>query len=165
MVRSRLPLLTPLLALTLVGTTGCDPQDSGDDGGGDGDAAPTCEEASDEDTFAIGLSRAGDGGMMTVEFMGGAPAAPVIRADNVWDVMLYDAAGEPVPGAEMVVTPFMPQHGHGSAVGVEVTDNGDGSYTWDPLYFAMTGLWEITVDVTLPGGDTDTVVFAFCVGA
>lgn len=143
---------------------GCDTDDGGDDADGGADA-PTCAEShSDVVDYAVGLEGEGNNGLVSIEFMSATPAPPGIK-ENTWEIMLHDVDGAGLAGAELLVTPFMPEHGHGTPVGAEVTDNGDGSYTLDPVHFLMEGYWTVTVDVTLPDdGGEDSVVFAFCIG-
>ena len=73
------------------------------------------------------------------------------------------AAGKPVDGAKLTVTPFMIDHGHGSAVTPIVTPAGDGKYTISKVYLSMAGLWRITVSVVPPAGTAATeVTYSFC---
>jgi hypothetical protein len=55
----------------------------------------------------------------------------------------------------------MPTMTHGTTP-VTITSNGDGTYTFTPLYFFMAGLWQVAIKAT-SGPDTDTTSFYFCV--
>ena len=59
---------------------------------------------------------------------------------------------------------MMPDHGHGTPVNAEVTVMPTpGQYELSPVNLFMTGYWEITLELTLPKGETDSVMFGFCV--
>jgi hypothetical protein len=78
-------------------------------------------------------------------------------------IELLDAAGNPVDGATIVVTPWMPDHAHGSAVKPVVTSLGGGKYAIDKVYLAMAGLWQIKVGVQpASGGALQEAMFQFC---
>ncbi len=92
-------------------------------------------------------------------------------------VRVLDPAGKPVvpdptfppeisspwpPGWPVGVLPYMPHHGHPSSSHPTVTDNMDGSYTIDDVYFMMDGLWQVTLHAA-SGSQTDSAVFGFCI--
>ena len=89
------------------------------------------------------------------------PSDP-IRGDNAWMVGVA-RDGEMLPGAEISVRPWMPDHGHGTPVEIGITDMGDGEYMLDPLNLFMAGLWEVHVTATLEDGTEEEVVFHACV--
>jgi hypothetical protein len=93
-----------------------------------------------------------------------AAPAPAIKGTNTWTVNVADASAAPVPGLSIKVTPFMPDHEHGTSIKAAVTDNGDGSYKITPLYLYMAGYWEITLDFAAAGSaPEDTVVLPVCI--
>ncbi len=56
-------------------------------------------------------------------------STPTPRVGNhSWSLAITDAAGDPVVGATVRVTPFMPEHRHGSPLVAVVQDQGDGAY-------------------------------------
>jgi hypothetical protein len=71
-----------------------------------------------------------------------------------------DASGQVLPGLSLSVLPFMPDHGHGTAVNASVTAQGGGDYTVTPLYFFMPGVWRIRFT---SAGSSDTADFWFCI--
>lgn len=150
------------VSLTLVlAAAGCsDGTDSSSSSGTSGSGQTACERDTRKDTYAAGLSK--KGATFTVKILDAQPAPPV-KGTNVLTLQVSDAAGAPVNGATVTVVPFMPDHGHGSAVVPVVTALGaDGKYTVEKLYLAMSGLWEIRVNVTAPGAAPTDVTFSFC---
>jgi YtkA-like len=90
--------------------------------------------------------------------------APPMRYTNTWTLKLVDGSGQVVTGATMKVTPYMPDHGHGTSVVPQITPMGD-TYVITPLYLYMPGLWQVTVEVDSSSAGADTGVFYFCIGA
>jgi hypothetical protein len=80
---------------------------------------------------------------------------------QTWELLLtyHEQA---VLGATVSVSPFMPDHGHGSAATPVVLEQGDGSYRATNIRFTMTGYWRTTVRVTTSAW-TDSVLVPFCV--
>ncbi len=110
------------------------------------------------DTYHAGLSRAGEAGLQ-IEFVDAVPAPPD-RGDNAWTIELSEG-GAPVDDCELTVTPFMPQHGHGTSAVPEITSmEAAGQYHIEPVNLFMPGLWE--VDFGLKCGETtDQLKFSF----
>lgn len=138
----------------------------GDDGhsGHGADAAPVnCEIETRDDDYVAGLAKVGAGGLEFV-LVESTPAPPS-KGNNAWHLRVADDAGAPLPGLTVQVTPFMPDHGHGTPVAVEVTELAEpGEYQADPVNLWMPGLWEVTIDVEDPAGAvTDSVIFRFCI--
>jgi hypothetical protein len=123
---------------------------------------PDSECTGDFDTYEAGMSRQAEPGAVTVELEESEPAPPVVRRDNVWWLRLSDAEGEPLLNAELLVTPYMPKHQHGSAE-VVVEELGDGRYKLSPIELIMPGVWEIPVSITTPEGETSEMTFRFCI--
>lgn len=152
---ARLGLMVPLLAAC----------------GGGGDDAPSpdagynCELDTRDDEFVAGIEKVSDGGV-AVRIMASSPAPPV-RGDNVFELEFDAPGGGPLTDSTIDVTPFMPDHQHGSPIAVEVTPGANpGQYEAAPVNLWMPGLWEITVDATPTGGgiaDRERVVFRFCI--
>jgi hypothetical protein len=87
---------------------------------------------------------------------------PPIKGNNTWVVRVLDSANQPVPGATLTVRPYMPDHGHGTPIVVMPTETSPGTYTLSPVNLFMSGLWQVTIDVSAPGGVSDSGVFSFC---
>jgi hypothetical protein len=134
----------------------------GDSGGAAPDAAYSCDIEDRDDTFAVGLEKVAGTGLR-VQLLSAVPAPPA-RGDNTWQFRLLDAAAQPIAGASIEVTPFMPDHRHGSSIVAVVSEQAEvGVYEVTPINLWMPGLWEVTFDVTPAGGTTDEVVFRFCI--
>ncbi|HVY31933.1 MAG TPA: FixH family protein [Polyangiaceae bacterium] len=92
-----------------------------------------------------------------------AQSRPTPRVGNLtWTLRVEDAAGEPVNGASVKVSPFMPDHHHGSPLIPTVKESGDGVYVATPINLIMPGFWRTTVRVTTDGW-TDTVIIPLCI--
>jgi hypothetical protein len=131
------------------------------DDGHDG-TSYNCAAETRDDEFVVGLSKPGEGSQLEFKLMSSDPAPPA-RGDNTWVLQLSTMAAPvtPVTGAAMSVTPFMPDHEHGSGKTVTVTPMTEpGQYRLEPVNLWMPGLWEITVQVS--GATSDRAVFRFC---
>jgi hypothetical protein len=119
-----------------------------------------CATETRDDDFAIGLTKTGSAGTLAVKLMSATPAPPMHNIDNTW-VVEVDALGAPVDGATILASPYQVDHDHPSAKTVKVQALPNGQYELTKVYFGMSGLWEITLDVSSPAGN-DVVKFAFC---
>src|SRR5579883_202186 len=118
------------------------------------------------DVYTANMKKPGTMGHLQFVLQSSMPGPPY-KGNNTWTVQLLDASGKPLSGAMFTWLPgdksvWMPEHGHGSQVTLQVTDNGDGTYAITPLYFFMVGLWQVTLQATV-NGMTDTAVYTFCV--
>jgi hypothetical protein len=136
---------------------------SGDDG--DDEAPVDCALETRDDDFAIGLEKVSTSGLH-YRLMQSDPAPPA-RFDNRWTIQVTDTNGAPLAGQTITVTPFMPDHGHGTGVVTVVTESATtlGEYDANPVFLAMPGLHQVFVDIapTTTPVDNDQVVFAFCI--
>lgn len=145
-------LMVSLATAALMACSGSE----GDDGSGGSGGGGSCE------TFTAGLTQLGDEGAVSVVLESSLPAPPS-RGNNDWTIQLLDTSSAPISDATVTITPYMPKHGHGSSVPAVITALGDGRYELNPVNFPMSGVWEVTVDVTLAGGGTDKTMFTLCV--
>lgn len=108
-----------------------------------------------------GLS-VGDASVLEVEVLSIQPE-PAVVGDNTWTVRLT-RNDEALLGAasDILVSPFMPDHGHGSPVTVVATDLGDGEYELSPVNLFMPGYWEVGLDVVTDAGEA-TVTLEVCI--
>jgi hypothetical protein len=142
------------MALTVAG---CSQETHDASDGGPGAAA--CASADD---FRIGMQKASSDAAITVALANATPAPPAMGA-NTWTIQVNDASGAPIEGADVEVSGWMPEHSHGLNTAVTVTELERGSYRLDPIRLIMPSLWQITISVTQSGGETASVMFAFCV--
>lgn len=144
---------TVAVALVVIAAA-CGGEETGDD-----EDVVNCEIETRDDDFVVGIAKSGQ--QMTFTLLSATPAPPK-RGDNAWTLQLTNAAG-PVTGATIVVSPFMPDHQHGTPIEVKVTPLPDaGQYELSPINMWMPALWETTVQATA-NGTTDRVIFKFCV--
>jgi hypothetical protein len=89
-------------------------------------------------------------------------APPMVQEGmNTWTVAIHDGTGAPVDGT-VTISPFMPDHGHGSPTPATITPMGGGQYGIAGINLSMQGVWAITIGVTSPTVN-DSVAFTFCV--
>lgn len=131
----------------------------------DADENAACLAAKRGDDYVQGLERLGKNGAIDFKLMSADPAPPA-RPDNIWviqiNAMTGGMVGAPVTGASIVVTPFMPDHQHGTAIKAQVEAMPDaGQYKLSPINLWMPGYWETTL--TVSGSVSDSVVYKFCI--
>ena len=159
------------LAFLVFATTcaSCSPAAEGQtqsDAGDTPDAAPSfCASDPRALTFTPGLEQTGKSGALKAKLLTIDPAH-VSKGDNAWTLQLLDATDKPIDGATLTIKPYMPDHGHGSAIVPLSTPTGsEGKYAITRLNLFMPGLWQITITADVPGSPavTDAIVFSFCV--
>lgn len=124
----------------------------------DASAKTGCAAETRGNAYSAGLEKVSASGKLHVRLLSAQPAPPE-KGDNVWTVELDDDTGKPIDGASVSMTPFMPDHGHGSAKTPVATPTGEpGKYKIDQIYLPMAGYWEMTVHV-----GSEQVVFGFCI--
>lgn len=99
--------------------------------------------------------------------VGGKPQSqPPAKGSDTWIIEVDDASGRPTDGVVTGVSPYMPDHRHGTTP-VMVVAAGSGTYTLAPLYLYMSGYWEITVALagtsTAGAANTDSAMFPICI--
>ena len=138
---------------------------------GGGNAAPdadeglACVEAKRGEDYHINLEHPGAKGQLDFVLTSAMPAPPGF-SDNTWIVQINamsgGVVGAPAANASLTVTPFMPDHAHGT-LRVDVQPMPDaGQYKLTPITLWMAGLWEITIDATA-GAAHDSTVYRFCI--
>jgi hypothetical protein len=85
---------------------------------------------------------------------------PPVRGQNVGQVTVTDAGGQPVAGLTLMVLPWMPAHGHGTSVQAIVAPSATemGVFVANPLYLFMSGEWELRMTFDGDLHDTATAV-------
>jgi hypothetical protein len=121
------------------------------------------------ETFTPGLEKMGSTQAFDYKLMSVDPAPPS-RGDNTWVVQISQMSNNVVAGPAtnladtMTVTPFMPDHQHGSPIEVQISEDpaNPGSYTFDPVNLWMPGVWETTIAIPNSAGALDKAKYTFC---
>lgn len=143
----------------LVAACGSDESGEGGSSGSSGSAATACDKDTRKDVYTAGLAK--QNGALSVSILESTPSPPK-KGTNTMTLRIVDAAGKPIDGATVSVTPFMPDHAHGSAVTPVVTPMSDGKYAVAKIYYPMAGLWKVTVTVQTLNAAPQEVAFNFC---
>jgi hypothetical protein len=154
----RTVLIASALLAGVVTIAGCSSSDDSNDKSA-ASATNGCAADNRKDIYTAGLTKAA--GNLTIKMVDAAPAPPS-KGMNTMTLEVTDASGKPVDGATVTITPFMPDHGHGSARTPVVTPAGGGKYTASEVYFAMAGLWRVTVSVQMPSAPVQEAIYQFC---
>jgi hypothetical protein len=95
----------------------------------------------------------------------GPPAADSPEVGwGTWVVSVTDAAaGTPADVSVTAERPWMPRHGHGATTYPVVTPGVPGTFTVSEINFFMAGYWELSLNLTPPGGVPDDAAFAICI--
>ena len=102
------------------------------------------------------------GEQYSLTLMNADPMTPE-RGSSDWRVELKSADPEvtdALSGCLIIVTPYMPDHGHGVPIAPVVTDEGEGIYSVDEISFTMPGLWEMRFEV-ICDGSSEELIYAF----
>jgi len=165
-----------LCALVVLGTIGCGssggaPSTTSQQGTGGADGADfiTCASETRATPYSTGMTETSLSGAWTVKLLnntfvvdGKALSEAPAKGTDTWTIEVDDASGKPTDGVVTGVSPWMPDHRHGTTA-VMVSAAGTGTYTLTPLYLYMAGYWEITVNLTAAGGAKDSAMFPICV--
>jgi len=169
-----------LCLVALLGAGACDSgapsttvlMGQGGAGGEAGSAGPDfvdCSADTRATPYAAGMKETSLSGAWVVKLLNNTflvDGKPVIQAPakgtDSWTIEVDDASGRPADGIVTGVSPYMPDHRHGTTP-VAVTTAGTGTYTLTPLYLYMSGYWEITIGLTGSGAGTDSAMFPICI--
>ena len=84
-----------------------------------------------------------------------APAGNLIPINEHFSATVQVHANDedqaPVEGADVALTCYMPEHGHGMLREPGTTEEGSGTYAVNPLLLHMDGYWTVTIDVVVDG--------------
>jgi hypothetical protein len=149
-----------------------EPGANDDSGVADGPPAPADEMpfgcaalAPDAEKYLPRTTKAGRNGMLFFELVESRPAPPR-RGSNAFVVAVRDATG-PVE-VDLSVLPRMGRQRDPVAV-VVTFDAATTTYTAEPVYLFITGVWNIEMSARNLGSDggppLDSAVFSFCVEA
>ncbi len=151
--------------LAFVSLVGCSspttvPVDAGSEAGADSGSA--CSRDTRKEVYVAGIEKKAT--TLTVKIVSATPAPPA-KETNGWTIEITDAASKAgIAAAQVMVTAYMPDHGHASSHTPVVTDKGAGKYEVNDVYYMMPGLWQTTISVVRQTGvAAEDVVFNFCV--
>lgn len=145
--------------LLLAACSSSDPGSGTSGSSGSSGAQTACEKDTRKDVYAAGIAKQSGG--LTVKIVESNPSPPQ-KGTNTMTLEISDASGKPLDGATVAVTPWMPDHAHGSALTPVATGMGGGRYAVTKIYYPMPGLWQVTVSVQMPGAAAQEVTFNFC---
>jgi hypothetical protein len=163
----RIPLFPIILLSMLQGCAGSgEPSGQEDDSGNQWSEDTWYSEVCGEpgETYTAGISHEGDLGVLEFILVDTDPTPPD-KGDNSFRIQVNDMAlGVPVDGASVIITPFMPEHGHGTSPEYhETAPAGEaGQYQSDVIDLFMAGLWEINFSADQGGVTLDLSTFRFC---
>jgi hypothetical protein len=104
------------------------------------DAQPVSFSAAPAET----VTSAGGGLRIEVRW---SPATPV-RGEDAAELTFLDGNGSAVDGLDVDVVPWMPAHGHGTSVKPDATPAGPGVELVTPVYFYMSGEWQLRMTIS-----------------
>ncbi|MCP4873292.1 MAG: hypothetical protein GY898_31765 [Proteobacteria bacterium] len=154
-MRPTFPILALLLALPLLGNSGCDADDDDDDAG-------VCENEDRAVPYEAGMEIDGDEGALSLSLDAAVPDPPDL-GDNDWTLTVSEAAGGAKAGCVLTATPWMVDHGHGSNEPVSAATDAAGGTLLEELDLIMPGYWTIAVEAVCDDGTEDRFQFDFCV--
>ncbi len=112
--------------------------------------------------YAPNLTVKSTSGALNFVLLSSNPAPPAAET-NVWSMRITNGTGVNQANVVANVLPFMPDMGHGTSITPSMSANSDGTYTVQPLYLFMAGIWSITFTTVPASGPSDSAVFFFCV--
>ena len=111
------------------------------------------------DEWQLPLTKSTSGDGFRVSLIEGNPAPPAI-GKNTWTLRVTNSSGQPVSGLSPAVHPYMPDHGHGTALPEVVAGTEAGTYQIRAMDLFMAGVWQI--EVSLGTAQPDQVMFTYC---
>jgi len=116
--------------------------------------------------YTAGMQRMAADGAVILTLLSSTPGPPV-KGTDTWIVQFLDGTGAPSAAQITSVTPYMPDHRHGTSIVPVITPSDDAAtpdaFVVEPLYLYMSGYWEITFQVTTAAGVADSVMFPICI--
>ena len=146
--------------VTIVALASCGRGESSESGPATGVG---CENETRADRLAAGMKRTGAAGY-TVAVADMSPAPPT-KGDNAWKLEVLDPAGQVRTDLRVRVTPWMPDHGHGTTITprVEAPAAESRAFAISRINLWMPGLWRVGVAVTDGERQLDEVHFFTCI--
>jgi hypothetical protein len=119
---------------------------------GDGSVV-SCETYPGVKPYCPGMTAKGENGMLTFELVASDPQPPASGpgVEDTFTMEFLDSSGKPVTDAQICITPYMPQMGHGASVTPTATLQSDSTFTISNLNLFMPGVWQISFAVCAAG--------------
>jgi hypothetical protein len=151
------------LTFTMLGCASDPDSASSDAGGGELAEEQYCKRHL-ADTYVAGMERLSAHARFKLRILDALPAPPGF-GNNDWTAQIVDLSDAPLTGIEVSVSSLMPARGFGSGVDPVVTalSPEQSIFRISSLVFSMTGVWRITVHVTVDGYRVDQMSVEFCV--
>jgi len=105
-----------------------------------------------------GHSRTSESGLFRLEMVVGGK--DLKQGPNAFDLAVRDKNGKPVMAAEIALTPWMPQMGHGVWDKPTVTERPGGIYHVENVVVIMGGRWDLKVTIK-KGNLVDRALFSY----
>ena len=115
-------------------------------------------------TFTPDMEQTGPAGY-TVKLVDVNPNPPS-EGNNDWNFEILLPSGDPLLDANVFVKPWMPNHGHGTAIKPIVTspETDQTSYLVSPVNLRMPGHWRIGFEIADSDSTVvDVVEYHFCI--
>lgn len=126
----------------------------------------TCDTETRAMPYLPGMHVASSAGAFELKLLASVPGPPV-KGNNTWSVEIDDGtSGAPLDGLVVSVSPWMPDHGHGTEPVVVTPMGGSGRYSLMPVYLYMSGLWQVQFGIKSVDGVSptqDQAVLPICI--
>lgn len=126
-------------------------------------AIDTFNKIARERPAVMNLSKTWSSHSMTVSYVIEGDKAK-LNTIHSWTITVTDKKGDPVDGAEIVLSADMPEHLHGMTTRPMITaGTAPGYYKVEGMNFHMPGWWEIILDIS-KGRSRNMAIFNLLVG-
>lgn len=154
----RLTIIKLILASCLLFVASC-----GDDNNHNHSSIVPCDQETRDDTYVQGIEKTGLQNLIKTSLDEASPAPPDVSTNNQWSITATSVStATALTGCTVTVTPWMPDHNHGSVAASVVESTTPGQYDITQISLFMGGLWEITLDFECADSVEDQVIYKFC---
>ena len=138
------------------------PEDVGDAGSGTAVSAPATLCADPRaDPWPLLQSKTSSGARFRVALIAAEPSPPAV-GKNTWTLRITGADDQPVAGLDLSARPFMPDHGHGTALPGIVAATSPATHQVRAMDLFMEGVWQVDL-LLAPGSDpAERVSITYC---
>jgi hypothetical protein len=126
----------------------------------------TCDTEMRAMPYLAGMHVASAAGTFEVKLIESVPGPPV-KGNNSWTIEIDDSAsGAPLDLLAVSVTPWMPDHGHGTQPVIVAPTGAAGQYGLMPVYLYMSGFWQVQIGIKSTAGAAatqDQAILPICI--